>query len=117
MTSKKAKDAEGIDYSELVEFIAEQIDGVKGEVGGLKNEIEGIKDEIGGLKEIIKTKADKSDINDVLTRINQTAITRTTIGPSNLKCGTMLKRTTNGSPKPRQKSELKWKNNNLIFKG
>jgi hypothetical protein len=60
MATKKAQDTKGIDYSELVGFISDKIDGVRGE----------LRKETSEIREILKTKADKSDINAVLSRIN-----------------------------------------------
>ena len=62
METKKAKDAPGIDYSELIDFLADKFDKNKEEI------ISVLRDEI---KEALKTKADKSDIDALLTRINQ----------------------------------------------
>jgi hypothetical protein len=67
MATKKAQNIKDIDYSELVSFISDKIEGVKGEIEGVRGELKG---EISEIREILKTKADKSDINVVLSRIN-----------------------------------------------
>ena len=69
MADKEAKNTEGIDYSELVDFLSEKFDHEKQEI-------------LSGVKEALETKADKSDIENVrkelksditsvLTRINR----------------------------------------------
>jgi len=52
MADKEAKNTEGIDYSELVDFLSEKFDHEKQEI-------------LSGVKEALETKADKSDIENV----------------------------------------------------
>ena len=75
METKKAKDAPGVDYSELIDFLADKFDKNKEEI---INEIRvEMRTEI---KEALKTKADKADIENLKSSINAILTRITVIG-------------------------------------
>ena len=63
------KNNQNADYGELVEFIAEKFDHLEGEIKEVKN---GLSEVRGGLAEVkitLDTKADKADVDRILTRV------------------------------------------------